>query len=143
MDRDNDGQSLPLWYTLYMQTLGISTMIIRRPVKIAYIQPFFQRLHSTCGGVVWMQHMFWCNPCSNLPERFWCLNRVLNADGPSFHLVYRSPRVFFFGRSTYLVSGPCLLSSSHATFNIRQPDHGAGSYILRQIMFYYRQMRVF
>ena len=88
----------------------------RCPVKVVHIRPFFRQLYSTYGRVVYSQCLFWCNPGSNLLERLCCLNQILNADGSSFLLVYRSPGTLFFGRSTYLVSGPYLLCSSYAIF---------------------------
>ena len=95
--------------------------INRRQVKVGYIRPFFYWLYSTYGRVVWLQRLFSCNPGSNPLQRSWCLNQILNADDSSFHLEYGSLGTLIFGRSTYLVSGPCLLCFSYAIFTIRQP----------------------
>ena len=38
VDGDGDGQSLPLWYALYVQTLGTSTMIKTRIICQILVQ---------------------------------------------------------------------------------------------------------
>ena len=38
VDGDGDGKSLPLWYALYVQMLGTSTMIKKRIIRQISIQ---------------------------------------------------------------------------------------------------------
>ena len=60
----------------YFSTLSSTEneVLNRRCIEVVYMRPFFHRLYSTYGRVVWLQRLFCCNPGSNPLERFWRLN---------------------------------------------------------------------